>query len=56
MTDRIEPETFDKCERTVSIRCQRCRWKFRCPVEQVERVLCRSCEGVTDAKATTQAR
>jgi hypothetical protein len=37
-------ETFDKPRRTVAIRCYLCRWKFRCPVEQLNREICRACE------------
>jgi hypothetical protein len=36
--------TFDRERRTVSIRCAICRWKFRCSVEQLTRVICRTCE------------
>lgn len=30
---------------SVTLRCPRCQWKFRVPVEQVsERTFCRACE------------
>jgi uncharacterized C2H2 Zn-finger protein len=35
---------FDKQRRTTSLRCPRCGWKFRCPTDQLTRVLCRACE------------
>ena len=37
-------DQFDKTRRTVSIQCAKCRWKFRCPVEQLQRIICHSCE------------
>jgi hypothetical protein len=37
-------DTFDRERRTVAIRCAICRWKFRAPVEQLTRVICRACE------------
>lgn len=31
--------------RETSLRCPRCKWPFRCPIEQIdERVYCRACE------------
>lgn len=36
--------TFDLEKRTVSIKCVVCRWRFRCPVEQLRRVMCHACE------------
>lgn len=49
------PDNFDKERRTVSLPCIVCGWKFRCPVEQLGRVLCRACESEHDAKATARA-
>ena len=53
MTDDV---TFDLERRTVSFRCIVCRWKFRCPVEQIGRIICYPCESVRNAEATTQTR
>jgi hypothetical protein len=38
------PASSDKWGRTYSVRCVRCGWKFRCPVEQSQRITCRACE------------
>lgn len=37
-------DTYDKKHRTISIPCAKCAWKFRCPVEQLQRVICHACE------------
>ena len=28
----------------IAVRCKRCRWSFRCPAAQPDRVMCRACE------------
>jgi hypothetical protein len=48
--------TFDLEKCTVSIQCAACRWKFRCPIEQLRRVMCSACESRFDAKETAQAK
>lgn len=45
------PENRDNRGWSYSIRCTRCQWKFRCPVEQLERVFCRKCESELEEAA-----
>jgi hypothetical protein len=47
-------DTFDALNWSVSRRCLRCGWKFRCPLEQLNRLICRACE--SHAEAATQAQ
>lgn len=56
MLERASLETFDKTKQTVAFRCAICRWKFRCPVEQLKRVICRACESRQGAEAVAQAQ
>jgi hypothetical protein len=47
-------ETFDREQRSVSVRCTICRWKFRCAPHQVTRWTCRACE--SNANAVSERR
>lgn len=47
-------ETFDKQRQSVSLRCIVCKWKFRCPIEQLGRLYCRRCQ--SNAEEAAQAR
>jgi hypothetical protein len=49
------PDNGDRLQRTFSIQCASCRWKFRCPAEQLDRVICRACESRQDAAQAAQA-
>ena len=49
-------QTYDLEKRSQSFRCLFCKWKFRCPVEQIGRIICRSCESIRDAETAAQAR
>lgn len=42
-------ETLDRSQQSISIRCARCRWAFRCPIEQLRRTTCRACESIAEA-------
>lgn len=55
-TSQDTPETADKFGRSWSQRCLRCRWKFRCPVEQLDREFCRACQSEIDAAEASLAR
>jgi len=46
-------DTFDKTRTSVTLLCIVCRWKFRCPVEQLGRLYCRACE--SNARERTHA-
>jgi hypothetical protein len=44
-------DTFDKLNWSLSRQCERCGWKFRCPLDQLQRTMCSACESKADDRA-----